>query len=117
MNNTATVLQRVPGYKRPRARRYPFVASIDLTDLENDIRITEQTKDLSLFGCSVDGQRTLAPGTRVRVRISHAGGNFIALGRVAYAGEEGGMGIAFTSVAPAQEVALEKWITELRKLG
>lgn len=101
--------------KRPRARRYPFAASIELTDLETETRIKEQTRDLSLFGCSVDAQKALRTGTRVRLRISHAGENFIALGRVVYARQGSGMGIAFTKVEPNHELVLENWIAELRE--
>lgn len=38
----------------PDARRYPFVASIELTDLQSKTQTREQTSDLSLFGCHVD---------------------------------------------------------------
>ena len=37
--------------ERPRARRYSFAGCIGLTDLQSQARLTEQTSDLSLFGC------------------------------------------------------------------
>ena len=103
--------------KRPRARRYPFAAGIELTDLETEIRIKEQTKDLNLFGCKVDTQKTLPTGTTVRIRIAHAGRTFTALGRVVYARQSCGMGIAFMKIEPNHESVLEKWTAELRDRG
>jgi hypothetical protein len=43
--------------ERHRARRYPFHASIELTDLESESQTKAQTGDLSLFGCHVDALR------------------------------------------------------------
>lgn len=43
--------------ERPRARRYPFAASIELIDLESEAEVREQTTDLSLFGCHVSTVR------------------------------------------------------------
>ena len=41
--------------ERPRrARRYLFVATIELTDTQSEAKIQERTSDLSLFGCRVE---------------------------------------------------------------
>jgi hypothetical protein len=99
---------------RPRARRYSFVARIELTDVRSDTHIEERTRDLSLFGCRVD---TLAPfpqGTKVKIRIAHRSANFEALGRVAYARPNAAMGIVFTSIDLNDQLVLEKWIAQLR---
>ena len=53
--------------ERPRARRYSFVASIELTDLQSETHFTEQTSNLSLFGCHVDTRKLLRAGATVRV--------------------------------------------------
>ena len=118
-DNTTTVFQKVPRCRatRPRARRYPFVASIELTDLHAETLFRGQTRDLSLFGCSVEMQKILPTGTTVRARIVHSGGHFIALGRVVYVRQSRGMGIAFTTVEPNHELMLEKWIAESRVTG
>ena len=100
--------------ERPRARRYPFITTIELTDVRSEEHATEQTSDLSLFGCHVDARNPLPPGTTVRIRIVHARATFIALGKVAYAEENGGMGIAFTKIESNHQLVLEKWIAELR---
>jgi hypothetical protein len=100
--------------ERPRARRYSFLASIELTDLQSETQTREQTSDLSLFGCRVDTVKPLVPGTKVRIKISHRGEHFEALGKVAYAQPNAGMGIVFTRIEPNDQLVLDKWIAEPR---
>lgn len=101
--------------ERPRARRYSIAASIELTDLESETHLREQTSDLSLFGCHVDTRSPFPTGTRVRIRIIHRGANFRAFGKVANAPLDGGMGIVFTGMEQNDQFVLEKWIAELRE--
>jgi PilZ domain-containing protein len=100
--------------EHPRARRYPFITKIELTDVRSEIRIEDRTSDLSLFGCHVDTLRPLPQGTKVKIRIAHRSANFEALGRVAYVQPNAGMGIVFTRIDPDDQLILEKWIAELR---
>lgn len=97
----------------PRARRYRFVASIELTDLQSETHFTEQTSNLSLYGCHVNAGM-LAAGIRVRVRIVHKSANFVALGKVVYALPNAGMGLVFTEIQPTHQSVLEEWIAQLR---
>lgn len=101
--------------ERPRARRYLFAASIEMTDVESEAQLIEQTCDLSLFGCGVTTQNPLPAGTRIRIRIQHAGANFAAMGKVAHAGHATRMGVVFTKIEPHQQVLLEKWVAALRE--
>jgi hypothetical protein len=100
--------------ERHRARRYSFHASVELTDLQSETQIREQTSDLSLFGCHVDTLKPLPPETKVRIKISHRSENFEALGKVTYARSNTGMGILFTRIEPHDQSVLDKWIAELR---
>ena len=78
-------------------------------------QLAAHTEDLSLFGCFVE---TLAPfpaGTKVRLRILYSGANLIAQGTVAYSRDNGGMGIAFTSIEPSSLPILDAWLDDLRK--
>lgn len=100
---------------RPRARRYPFVASIEMTDVQSETQIAEQTCDLSLFGCGVTTQKPLPAGSRILIRIQHAAASFAALGKVAHAGPGTRMGVVFTKIEPHQQLVLEKWVAELRE--
>ena len=100
--------------ERHRARRYSFHASMELTDLQSETLIREQTSDLSLFGCHVDTRNPLPPETKVRINIFHRSENFEALGKVIYARQNAGMGIFFTRIEPNGQTVLDKWIAELR---
>jgi hypothetical protein len=101
--------------ERHRAQRYSFVATIELTDLQSDNQMKEQTSDLSLFGCRVNTPKPWPAGTKVSIRLTHRGAIFGAYGKVAYAGPSGGMEIAFTSIEEKDQLTLEKWITEQRE--
>ena len=98
----------------PRARRYPFVATIELTDTQSEAKIQERTSDLSLYGCRVETRKPLPTGAKVRIRIAYRSANFVALGRVSHATTEGGMGVAFTQIEPHDQLILEKWVEDLR---
>ena len=103
--------------ERPRARRYSFVASIELTDVQSETHFTEQTSNLSLFGCRVDSEKLLPAGIRVRVRIMHTGASFVALGKVVYSVSSAGIGVigvVFIEIEPSHQFILEKWIAQLR---
>ena len=100
--------------ERTRARRYSFMVSIELTDLQSETQTREQTSNLSLFGCHVDGGESLPTGTRVRVRIGHMGKIFETVGRVANHQSNAGIGITFTKVEENDQAILEEWIAELR---
>jgi hypothetical protein len=102
--------------ERPRARRYPFAASIELVSLESEAEAREQTVDLSLFGCHVTSSKPWASGAKVRIRIAYRGGIFTALGRVANVRSNTGMGVVFTQIEPKDQLVLEKWLAEARDL-
>jgi len=97
-----------------RARRYPFQAYVELTDLRSEIQTRVRTSNISLFGCYVETASPLAAGAKVSVSVAHAAENFRALGRVAYAKLGAGMGIVFTTIQPSDQLVLEEWIDELR---
>ena len=100
--------------ERPRARRYPLVAYIEIRDVDSEAEIRAQTSNISLFGCSVRTKELFPKGTFVRVRIVHGGMAFSAQGRVAFAGQSAGIGVAFTRIEPHQQSVLETWISQLR---
>ena len=98
----------------PRARRYSFVATIELIDTQSEAKIQERTSELSLYGCRVETHKPFPTGARVRIRIAHRSANFVALGRVLYTTSDGGMGIAFTQIEPTNQLTLDKWVEGLR---
>ena len=101
-------------YDRPRlVPRYSFCIDIALTDVRSGIQIRGRTKDVCLFGCSVDTLQPLANGTMVRIKLSHGFACVAALGRVVHARKELGMGIAINNIEREDERILEDWIVEL----
>jgi hypothetical protein len=78
-------------------------------------QLAAHTEDLSLFGCFVETVDPFPAGTKVRLRISYCGANVIAQGTVAYSRDNGGMGIAFTSIEPSSLPILDAWLDDLRK--
>jgi PilZ domain len=102
-----------PLIERPRARRYPFAASIDLVDMTSEIETREQTTDLSVFGCQVTAQKTLIAGTKVRLRIIHRGAIFAAQGLIVSV-RRSTMGVVFSKMEQKDQAVLEKWLAEAR---
>jgi PilZ domain len=100
--------------ERPRARRYPFVASVELVDLKTEVQCQGRVTDLSLYGCGVAASERLSAGTKLRIRITTKGNTFAAVGKVAYATADGDMGIVFARIEPHDQMTLETWISELR---
>lgn len=97
-----------------RASRFPFAASIELTDVRSERRLTAFTTTLSLFGCYVLTANPFAEETKVSLRIMRGGSTFTAVGKVVSSKPQYGMGIAFVDMEPACLAILEKWIASLR---
>jgi hypothetical protein len=100
---------------RPRARRFPFITNVEVTDLQSETQSMEQLSDLSLFGCQVGAAKPLPAGTKVRIRIVHKGETFAAVGKVANVRPNTSMGIVFTGIEEDAQTVLEKWVAELRE--
>lgn len=97
-----------------RASRFPFAASIELTDVRSERRLTAFTTNLSLFGCYVLTANPFAEETKVSLRIMRGGTTFAGFGKVVSSRPQYGMGIAFVEMEPASLAILEKWIASLR---
>ena len=97
-----------------RASRFPFAASIELTDVRSEKPLTAFTSNLSLFGCYVITGNPFPEGTKVSLRIMRGGTTFAAFGKVVYSKPNYRMGIAFAKTEPSSQAILEKWIASLR---
>jgi len=91
------------------------VASIEVADIQTENHFVASTKDLSVFGCSVETATPFPENTKVSLRITRGGVNFVAQGKVAYSRPNSGMGIVFTSVEPSSVSVLDAWFADLRK--
>jgi hypothetical protein len=93
------------------ATRYNFGAIAEVIDLDQPDALVSLTRDLSLSGCFVKTTTPYPEGTRVRVRIIHSGGEFVAVGNVTANVTATGMGIAFTEIGPSDQAILERWLS------
>jgi hypothetical protein len=101
--------------ERPRARRHPFQAQIELMDLNSETTVLDRTRNLNMFGCRTESTPVaIVIGTKVRVKITYKAAIFSAAGRVVSARRVGGIGVAFTDISEKDQQILEKWMAELR---
>ncbi len=91
------------------------MAGIQLADLQTEKQLAAHIENLNLLGCFVETVTPFPEGTKVRLKISHAGVNFIAIGKVAYSRPQAGMGVAFTTIDPSNVPILDAWLENLRK--
>jgi hypothetical protein len=99
--------------ERRHASRYPFIAEAEVTEILSDTRLSAKTSDLSKAGCLLDMLNPSPEGTDLRIKISHEGTTFTALGRVIFVLPNMGMGVVFRSVAIDQLAILQGWIAKL----
>jgi PilZ domain len=98
---------------RRAVKRCALVASVEVTDLGSDAKLSARTSEVGLGGCYVDALNPFPDGTLVGVRILRDQGVFEAKGKIVYCHPSSGMGVAFTEMAPAQRLVLEDWLAEI----
>ena len=96
-----------------RAARRSFVARVVVVDINSEKELTALTSNLSVFGCFIETAAPFPRGTKIRVRISHRGTTFTAVGQVANA-RANGMGVRFDGMEPAHQQILENWLAAVR---
>jgi hypothetical protein len=99
-------LSRIPR----RSDRYRFAATAQVRDLGSRNEQVLITRDLGAGGCFVKTSVPLPKGSRIRVRIAHAGADFKAIGRVTDNISPEGMGIEFVEIEPTDQTILKKWL-------
>ena len=95
-----------------RSDRYSFGATARVKDLGSRHEQVLITRDLSAGGCFVKTAAPLPKGTRIRLRIEHAGAEFTAVAQVTGNVSSEGMGVEFIEMAPQDRAILEKWLSE-----
>ncbi len=98
---------------RPRPRRYPLIAPVELIDVQSSARLKQVISDLSPFGCHISTQQMWPIGSSVDIDIVHNDERFSAKAKVVYGRPMLGMGIVFTHVEPAYQSVLNSWIANL----
>jgi hypothetical protein len=99
--------------RTPRSSdRYSFAATAEVKELGSWTEQVLFTRDLSMGGCFVKTAVPLPKGSRIRVRIEHAGAEFTAMARVTDNVSAEGMGVEFIEMEPKDRATLEKWLAE-----
>jgi hypothetical protein len=96
-----------------RAPRFLFIVELELIDLLSGITIKGRTKDLSLYGCSLNTLKPYKRGTNVGIKLVYGNKHILAYARVVYGSPELGMGVAFLGIEAEYERILEGWIVQL----
>ena len=96
--------------ERRGATRYYFGAIAEVIDLDGRGELVSVTRDLSFSGVFVKTTTPLSTGTRVRVRITHSGAEFAAIGNVTANVTPTGMGIVFIEIEANDRAILERWL-------
>jgi hypothetical protein len=99
----------LPSERRDNERSL-LAARIEILEQSTNTAITGRLSDLSLGGCYADTLNTLAEGTPVVVRITHAQKTVELDGDVRFTQPSLGMGIGFHAVTPRQLGVLQSWI-------
>ncbi len=100
--------------ERRTSPRHAFIAETEVTVIATNTTPKARTTDISIDGCFLDMLNPSPKGTDIRVKISHGGSTFEALGIVVLVVANLGMGIAFANVDGNQKALLQKWISEAR---
>ena len=96
--------------ERRGATRYYFGVIAEVIDLDGRGELVSVTRDLSASGCFVKTTTPFPTGTHVRVRITHSGAEFAAIGNVTANATPTGMGIVFTEIEVNDRAILERWL-------
>jgi len=93
-----------------RANRFLFSAFAEIVPENCGPPLSTRVKELSLYGCYLELNASLAKGTRVLVKIFSEEDYFEARGTVLYSHPNLGMGLAFREVKPQFLQVLQKWL-------
>jgi len=98
-----------------RTLRHPFVAGVQVIDVQTGKELAAHTEDISVYGCFIETISPFQADTRVKLRITRGGQRMIAHGRIAYSRPKEGMGVVFMSFEPNSSAILDEWLDDLRR--
>ncbi|MGA9883500.1 MAG: PilZ domain-containing protein [Candidatus Acidiferrales bacterium] len=100
-------------FERRGNPRYHFVAEVEIVDLESATTITARTSDFSGGGCYVDMLSPLPEDTVLKLRVTKWQQTLETQAKVVYSSVGMGMGLMFGVLDAAQQVTIERWLTQL----
>jgi hypothetical protein len=105
------VIVRVDRRKTPR---YPFVASVEITDEKENSRTSSKLRELSRNGCYVEMANPFPQGTDVVVEI-YTDAEFLEThAKVAYTEPKQGMGLVFEELPSYFTSVLNNWLAQAK---
>ncbi len=93
--------------------RYSFIAHVEVIEPTSDTHIAGRVSEISRKGCYIDVLITLPPGTLIQLKVLRDSGTFSTEGKIIYAQECMGMGVAFLEIADSELKTLDAWLAEL----
>jgi len=93
--------------------RYSFIAHVEVIEPASDTHIAGRVSEISRKGCYIDVTITLPPGTLIQLKVLRDQGTFSTKGKIIYAQDCMGMGVAFLDVADNELQTLDRWLAEL----
>jgi hypothetical protein len=93
--------------------RYSFIAHVEVIEPASDTHIAGRVSEISRKGCYIDVMITLPPGTLIQLNVLRDRGTFSTKGKIIYAQDSMGMGVAFLEIAEDELKTLDCWLAEL----
>jgi PilZ domain len=101
--------------ERRREPRFPFIATAEIVDEQEDSRTSSRLSDLSLHGCYVEIPKPFPEGTSVLIEIFKDDDFMETHATVAFVEPRHGMGLTFREVPACFSGVLNKWLQEAGK--
>jgi PilZ domain len=92
--------------------RYSFIAHVEVIEPASDTHIAGRVSEISRKGCYIDVMITLPPGTLIQLKVRDKG-TFSTKGKIIYAQDSMGMGVAFLEITDNELKTLDCWLAEL----
>src|ERR1700744_1580028 len=107
-------IQADQSYREKRTvPQYSFIAHVEVIEPASDTHIAGRVSEISRKGCYIDILITLPPGTLIQLKVLRDRGTFSTKGKIIYAQECMGMGVAFLEIADGELKTLDAWLAEL----
>jgi hypothetical protein len=101
--------------EKRRTPRYIFIASAELYEEQNDVRVATRVSELGLHGCYLDMMNPFPAGTIVLLKIFAGELTFQSKARIVYATPNMGAGVVFMDVETKYDYILRRWLDEAAK--
>ena len=102
-----------PSREKRTLPRYCFIAHVEVIEPASDTHIAGRVSEISRKGCYIDVMITLPPGTLVQLKVLRDKGTFSTKGKIIYAQDSMGMGVAFLEITDNELKTLDCWLAEL----